>query len=445
MKPSFKIASHLGALVIGALLAGTVPGMISGGKNGGDSATHDGKAGNEGGSKTGKRGGKSTTGGEGNSRAAAYRKAWAALQKEPLNTMARMAAQKALLQEWAEIDLEGAINAFLGEAWDPVMAGKYYMAPMSDAFAKVFQEHPLDAWKVLSGEKMKMARQLLGETWIGANTQKNPGLIASMLGEMPGNLQGEALARLFDNGEMPSATLKELLGKIGAAGTPEQVEKWMLEACRHVVIEQGDAATLSGKWAEMPAGGERTQVMAAWASKVGSESLENFEAEWAKVPEEDKGQAARMLLSQTYNESPALLQVIERAIETGQWSALGTPGVADKLRGYKGASVDERAEWALTLPERDELIGIFNLSVSEKLLANPQEGRKWLESLPAGSWQRERGFVEMMLGSIWVRGDAAAAQRAIDGITDERARQNAETARYDWQLITEQKNMIRLK
>lgn len=443
MKPSFKIASHLGALAIGALLAGTLPSLISGWKDGEDSAAPEGAAGKGESSKAGKRSGKSTTGGEGNSRAAAYRKAWAALRKEPLNAAARMAAQRALLAEWAEVDLEGAIDAFLGEAWDPVIAGRYYLGPMSDAFAKVFTEHPLASWKLLSGENMKMARQLLGETWIGANAQKEPGLVASMLGEMPGNLQSSALERLFENGEMPAADLKALLGKIGTAGTPEQVEKWMLESCQHVVLEQGDAAALSGKWAEMPAGGERTQVMAAWATTVGRESLENFEAEWAKVPEEDKAQAARMLLSRADTESPALMQVIERAIEAGQWSALGAPGISDKMRGYQGASVDERAEWALTLPEKDELIGIFNLSVSEKLLANPDEGRKWLESLPEGSWQRERGFVEMMLGSLWVRGDMGAAQRAIDGITDEKARQNAETARYDWQLIHEQKNVIR--
>lgn len=48
----------------------------------------------------------------------------------------------------------------------------------------------------------------------------------------------------------------------------------------------------------------------------------------------------------------------------------------------------------------------------------------------------------MTLGQIWVRGDVAAASRAIDAITDERARQEAIKVLYDWQLITAQGNVI---
>lgn len=437
MKPALKVITHLGATAIGVALAATLlPRLASSGDTDGSASTSQAHPSSD--PANGKKD-KKTSGPRGESRSAAFRAAWAALGKEPLTPQDRIRAQRDLLAEWAQVDLAGAIDAYLGEAWDGADWQNSFRS-LGQAFIGVFHEQPLESWRVLSRDKM--AQQLLGELWVEGNMQKDPGLVFSMLGELPEKTHERALSYIYGRfSTIKSEQREELLAKLATSGTPQQVESWMTMVYQNGPAT-GDPAALSAKWEAMPTGGERTREMAAWASALRSADAESFAGEWEKVPAEDRGQAARLLLAQVNNRSPALLDVIGHAVEAGEWKALSA-GVADKLRGFE-TDRQALAEWGLTLPPREEVRGIFNLSISEKILNDPSGGREWLEQLPEGDWHREYGFVEMMLGSLWVRGDKAAAQRAIDAITDQRAREEAIKARYDWQLITSQGDMIRV-
>ncbi|WP_193211884.1 hypothetical protein [Luteolibacter marinus] len=437
MKPALKIATHLGAAAVGVALAATVlphlsPSGISG-QSSGDAQAHSPAEAADG------MRGKKSGGQRGESRSAVFRAAWAALAKEPLGPQARFKAQQKLLAEWAQVDLSGAIDAYLGEAWDG-NDWQYNHRSLGQAFLTAFSEQPLEAWKVLQSNKM--ALHLLGDAWIAGVVRTEPGLVASMLGEIPAQFHAQAVAYLTSGFPVtPEGTHEEMIAKMAASGTPRQLEGWMSMMYQNRPAT-GDPALLHEEWNALPAGGERTRGMAAWASALREADPEAFAAEWEKLAPEDRGQASRLLLAQVNNKSPALLDVIDHAIEAEQWQALSA-GVADKLRGFQ---TDRKAlsEWALELPAREEVRGIFNLSISERLLEDPVSGRAWLEQLPPGDWHRECGFIEMMLGSLWVKNDRAAAQRAIDGITDQRAREEAIKARYDWQLITSQPDVIRV-
>lgn len=439
MKPAFKIATHFGAAAIGIALAATVlPAISSSAGAGADSAARQSAADA---AATHGKSGKKHGGPRSEGRAAAFRAAWAALAKEPLSLPDRFMAQRQLLSEWSQVDLAGAIDAYLGEAWDGAN-GNFNLQSLGRAFSSAFQEQPLESWRVLGGDKM--ARQILASTWIDSVLAKEPGLVFSMLGELPARLHEMTISRLFGqwvSSPMPQDEQEALLAKLVSGGSPAQVETWMSIVARYQ-RQGGDPAELSAKWSAMPAGGQRIREMANWAGSLRTADPAKFTAEWEKVPAEDRGQAARLLLSQVNNQSPALLDVIGHAVEAGEWKALSA-GVADKLRGFE-TDRQALAEWGLSLPPREEVRAIYNLSISESLLNDPVGGRQWLEQLPEGDWHREYGFVEMMLGSLWVRGDTAAAQRAIDAITDPRAREEAIKARYDWQLITSQKDMIRV-
>jgi hypothetical protein len=440
MKPTLKVATHLGAAAIGVALAATTLPLISSSTAASAEKSRSSRQSAGDSARPGEKQGKRARPTASESRSAAYRAAWAALAKEPLNTADRFAAQTRLLAEWAKYDLDGALQAFLGEAWDNRDPSRPFAnEPLGDAFATIFKEQPLDTWRAINRDPM--LRNRLSWIWMHSVTQKEPGLVAAMLGELPAQVQSEAVAELFSrNPSLTPEKREELLKKLTTSGTPAEVEKWLAQVYRDNRVP-GDPAALAAKWNAMPAGGPRTIQMTAWASALHGADIAKFTAEWEKVPAEDRGQAARMLLAQVSNQSPALTQAIELAVETGQWDAL-KDGVADKLRGFQ-TDRQALAEWALKLPAREETRAIFNLSISEILLNDPAAGRAWLEELPAGSWHREWGFVEMTLGRLWARGDIEGANRAIEAITDPRAREEALKCRYDWQLITSQPQILR--
>lgn len=436
-----KLATHLIAGAAGILLAALAQRVVP--QPGADaSAGNAGAAGQEGSAEDAAAlNGKSSGSGAvaGNRRAAVLRRAWEELGKRPLNRERRLMVQGALLTEWATLDFDGALQAYLAECWDARGVQDWSGDPLTAAFTNAFAFHPLETWGAL--EKDKMARQLLGRTWVQANLFRDPAMLASMLGGMPENLQRSTIEKVAQYHQSLKPEQREAFyGKLRTSGTPAQQERWMQQIYQ-LRPEKGDAAALSAEWTALPAGGDRTRKMAGWASTLKGADAAKLGAEWTKVPEADRGQAARMLLSQVDNGSPALLDVFDLAVEAGEWQALAN-GAGDKLRGFK-TDRQALAEWALTLPQRDELRGIFNLSISEKLLSDPQGSRAWLEQLPEGDWRRERGFNEMMLGQIWVHGNKESAQRALDSITDQRAKEQAIKDRYDWQLITGQEKMIR--
>ncbi len=436
MNHALKITTHLAAVLAGVALAAVVPKLIAKGSSG--ETTDANRASVESDAAKGsKRSGKhGQQDGDGESKPAAFLRAWRLLSQEPLAPEARMTAQGALLKEWAAVDLDGAIQAYMGEAWDSRYPGTvaFISEPLRNALFNAFSERPMESWKALKRDKMTM--QLLGSTWNLAMRYKDPGMMIAMIGEMPANLQADAVENLVVHEKHDA-----LLDQLAKAATPEQAERWMMAAYIRAP-KGGDPAALSAKWIEQAAGGERIHGMAAWASTLRRAELAAFATEWDKVPEADRGQAARLLLAPLNKDSPALLFAIDRAIEAGEWQAL-SQGVAEKLNEWKGMDRDGLAEWAMDLPAKPELIAIYQQAISKKLLDDPVAGRAWLEQLPEGDWHRECGFVELASRALRDHKDEAAAQRAIDAITDPEARHAAEKARYDWSLVTGQRELRR--
>lgn len=442
MKPALKIATHLGAIALGvALAANVVPyssrqrqaGQETAGRSQTAADSRDSK-------KTSTKPGSRTTG---QSRSAAFRTAWAALAKEPLNTEDRLAAQTQLLAAWAKVDLDGALQAYLGEAWDGVSPDPFFHTEgLASAFSTEFNEHPESSWAALS--RNPMASALLAGMWVRNAATKDPEFTLSILNEIPVNFRFDAMNRIFDR-ENPLApeTRAKLLTKLAGIGSPDQIERRLADIFLRTPSTD-TPANLAGQWNALPPGPQRTVRMAEWANSMRGLDVGKFTAEWGKIPAADQAQAARLLLAQVDNRSPALLFAIDRAIQTEQWDIFAKEDIANKLRGFN-TDREALAEWALTFPERQETRAVFNLAISEKLLNNPAAGQAWLEQLPAGSWHREWGLVELTLGRMWARGDIEGANRAIERITDPRAREEALKCRYDWQLLTSQSNIVREK
>jgi len=444
MKPVLKIITHLGAIVLGVALAANALPHSSRKQETEHETTGRGQASEDSRDSrktSAKPGSRTTTTGQGKS--AAFRAAWAALAKEPLNTLDRVAAQTELLAAWAKVDLDGALQAYLGEAWDgPTREPSFEMEGLASAFDTEFGEHPESSWAALS--RSPMASALLAGKWVEIAATKDPEFTLSILNDIPVNFRFAAMNRIFDReNELPPETRAKLLTRLAGIGSPDQVERRLSEIFLRTPAT-GDPSILANQWSTLPAGPQRTVQMAAWANTMRGLNVEKFSTEWGKIPAADQAQAARLLLAQVDNRSPALLFAIDRAIQTEQWDIFAKEDIANKLRGFN-TDRQALAEWALTFPEREETRAVFNLAISERLLNNPAAGQAWLEKLPAGSWHREWGLVEMTLGRLWARGDIEGANRAIERITDPRAREEALKCRYDWQLLTYQPNIVREK
>ncbi|GAA5129349.1 hypothetical protein JIN84_03255 [Luteolibacter yonseiensis] len=442
MKPALKIITHLGAIALGvALAANALPHFSRQGQTGPETGDRRQTAVDSPDSrKTSTKPASRTTIGQ--SKSAAFRAAWAALAEKPFNTVDRVAAQSQLLTAWAKVDLDGALQAFLGEAWDGPSPDPFHREALASAFATEFHEHPESSWAALS--RNPMASALLAGTWVRNAATKDPEFTLSILNEIPVNFRFDAMNRIFDRENPLTPEIRaKLLTKLAGIGSPDQIERRLAEIFLRTPSTDAPAK-LAGEWNDLPPGPQRTVRMAEWANSMRGLEVTKFSEEWEKIPAADQAQAARLLLAQVDNRSPALLFAIDRAIQAEQWDIFAKEDIANKLRGFQ-TDRNALAEWALTFPERQETRAVFNLAISEKLLNDPAAGQAWLEKLPAGSWHREWGLVELTLGRMWARGDIQGANRAIERITDTRAREEALKCRYDWQLLTSQPNIVREK
>ena len=446
MKTLPKIITHLAAAGVGMALAATAPGLFSSSNKDQAADTSPTTSSTQQDDAAAKK--RSATATTANGRAAEFRRAWAALGSQKLPLAKRHALQRKLLEEWAEVDLEGALEAALGEAWDgwensygPTFGGTSGH-PFNEAFSKAFAERPLDAWKVLSSGKLGPGAQLLRRGWIYAVSKKDGPLVISMLSEMPNSLRGIAIVEAMrqipkDKPEERDAMLK----KISVSGDLRQSTGWLQTAFYQFAGPIGETADLRARWVDAPVGGDRAIAMTAWASSLRGVSREQFEAEWQNVPESARGEAVKSILSQLQGRQPILLDAIDHAIEAGQWDYL-EKSVAHKIPtldpAQPGADPKSVADWALALPPRLEATDLFHRAIAGYLVADTDKGRELLESLPAGDWHRERGFIELSQTYLWRRNDPEGARRAIESITDPVARQIATTYLYDWQLLTNQ-------
>ena len=126
-------------------------------------------------------------------RAADFRAAWRllALRTDPIAT--RLENQRKLLTEWAQVDLAGAMDAAMAEAWDDDVNGREEH-PLVGALQKGFRADPLGAWKLIQSGRYGAGAMLLRKEWINSVAYSDPVLVVSMLNEMSVGLRREAIS-----------------------------------------------------------------------------------------------------------------------------------------------------------------------------------------------------------------------------------------------------------
>lgn len=365
-----------------------------------------------------------------------YQIAWDAVRTRGLKRLDRMTLQQQILAKWAEVDLLGALDAAMNEAWDEggqKVGGTYYF-PLSllEAFSQAFSDRPLDAWALIQSGRYGVASELLRNQWVTSVSKTDGFLVASMLASLSVDLQKQAITGIVQGAKTSEEREAVVARIIGLAG--ENHVDWIRQAFNQLP-GGGDPAELRKRWSSLPDGTARKVAMIEWGASLKKMNDESLSAELEQIPTDARERVSQVIMSQLESDNPGLLTLLDFAISAGQLevvSKLSPSTIADFSE--RGLVKSERlAEWACNLPEGPDTVEMYYKAVGRYIRDDLPRAREWLEAMPEGSWQRENGLAEFSQQALWRKNDPAASQWALDAITDPTVKANADKWRKDWE------------
>ncbi|HEY1123030.1 MAG TPA: hypothetical protein VGE67_15565, partial [Haloferula sp.] len=368
-----------------------------------------------------------------------FKAAWDAVASKSLTFSERMRLQRDLLEKWAEVDLQGALDAAMAEAWDNDYNPGFEMLGTSgnlyiEAFRKAFADRPLDSWALISSGRYGVGTEILRKQWITSVAAIDGPMVLSVIGDMPNGTSAkefaveEAMRSAATNPDRQAAVLAKLL----ELPADEQTERWIQKSSAYLPTD-GDPAALRGEWTALPAGTQRTLAIMKWAASLKMADDAALRDEWSHVPVEGRAGAVDALLSSTSYDTKSLLTILDLTMEAGQWTKLSKEGHEKLIFNSAGIEPVKLAEWAVKLPEREETVELFHRSVDRYISEDMPRAKEWLEQMEPGDWHRERGLAEYSQQALRSHNDPEASRWALDQISDPALKEKAEGWRRDWE------------
>ncbi len=369
-----------------------------------------------------------------------FQQAWQALASKELSLSERVRLQQQLLEKWAEVDLEGALDAAMAEAWDNDRNPGFEVLGTSghllmEAFRKIFSDRPLDSWDLIASGRYGVGSQILRRQWVASVGASDGALVASMLGQIPPSLRDFAVEMAMRDAITNPERLNAVLGNLLAHPPGEQADAWLKKASTFLP-STGDPASLRQEWSALPAGSQRTLSMMKWGASLRNADETTMLREWASVPSGQQGEAARTLLSSMTDESKALVTAIDLAMDAGEWEILAEAGPKNLRSHANHIESAKLAEWAMNLPDRSETVELFHSAVNRYIGDDLARARDWLNAMEPGDWRRERGFAELSQQALWRHRDPELSRWALDQLADPEVKAAAEGWRGDWERQT---------
>ena len=371
-------------------------------------------------------------------KAADYQAAWDAIAAKKWSKGERMEYQKRLLKEWAATDLEGALKAAFSETWNRGnvrMVGESFA--IQSAFTEVFVDRSEDVLKLIQDRKPGVLESsLLLEAWSGALLfAKDRNLYFTYLRGMAGDdftkVLGMASARAKDPEFL--AKILDLLSERESQGIAlEGIDRSFSKAVgeqlsKDELMEKlGNAGTaLSGFY---------TSILAARYSDISrNASAEAVTAEIASLPEDKRSGFAKALLN-TYTGNPAILQTaLDHLVDHEQWQLLDKGETSRAVQTMRqNADPVSLAEWAVSLPPREETTEMFHRGVEPYIRKSPEDAWSWIQEMEDGYW-RDRALAEYSQINLHVFNDPDKSAAAIGQIRDPAYRETVKGWRAGWE------------
>lgn len=367
-----------------------------------------------------------------------YARAWKALRNGIYTTRERVRLQRDLLERWAEVDLAAAIEAALGEAWDRDGGSEFDPGgPLLDVFSETLAKNPQEGWDMLRGRQFGVGTGMLRRVWMEAVGMKDPLVLASRVAEL--SWRDRPLAIDICHSSVQSgaggATAAELFEIF--AGLPADVVS--AEQLMEFTPPPAGPADVTAMKQEIPGPGDDERMAKVKAMLLGralaGKPSEEIADEIEDLPEALREEVVWAALIDN-DAADNVLGLVDLLIDEGAWEKLQQPETARQLQKIaRSGAARQVADWAMTLPVRQETIGLFHRSVETFLAKNPESSQRWLDGLPDGVW-RDRAYAEFSQVALSVHNNSRASRWALNRIGDKDFKNEAEGWRSQWEKRT---------
>ncbi|MGJ8725327.1 MAG: hypothetical protein ACSHYB_12275 [Roseibacillus sp.] len=360
-----------------------------------------------------------------------FRNAWDSLPKKDLSPKERRAVQMSLLQEWAAVDLEAALEAILSEPWGGQAS--------NDWSSQLLRSLELEMWtqsdsivQLLENNRFgPLENSKLEDAWIKALSIQEPDKLAAILPTLKDESFLKALGRLNHNLEehLPAVwqQIKERknLSPKALFQLMDRKDPFTDDPVPHLAEHLTKEELLSSYSSDNP---NLNAIVNGLLAKQKREYPFNSIQE---IPENQRSPYALQVLRAAKTAALAK-DAVEQMIANEGWEEIANSATSKRIESFaKSSDSAEMAAWVANLPQREEARELFQLGIRPYLRQQPEAAWAWLEKFERGLW-RDRGFGQISQHALYRQGDPELSQRALDMINDPTFKQEAEDWRSEW-------------
>ena len=369
-----------------------------------------------------------------------FRAAWNALPDQKLSKRERLETQRRMLAEWAKIDLAGAMDAALTVPWDDSSS---LSGPVASVFADAFRANPEESWDLIQSGGFGLGSAFFRNVWINNVCQSNPLLVAEVMPEGSWRDRERMITQLQKLGASDPGVRAALVDALRAQ--PDDV---VTAAHLQKLLPPPSLEEMQERAAGMDDfSGREGQLLILQLMKSRSEEIKEqrdpaeltalVSETMAILPHEAQGRFLYQIMGRSLASEDGetggrqAMALVDLLVDGEHWDYLDDAFTKRRVSRAAAVPPDERAAWAVTLPELDEANTLFHQSVKDYVSKKPAEAWQWIEGLPQGRW-RDHAYGEFSLRAINNRKDYEASRRALDQIVDLEYRSYMEQRRPDW-------------
>lgn len=367
-----------------------------------------------------------------------YARAWKALRGGIYTTKERVRVQRDLLERWAEVDLAAAIEAALGEAWDRDGGAEFDpCGPLLDVFSEALAKNPQEGWDMIRGRQFGVATGMLRRVWMEAVGMNDPLFLANRVAELSWRDRPVAIEICHSAVQSGAGGVTEAeLFRIFAELPPEMVSAEQLLEFASLPAGAMDLLAMRQEIVRLGDDGRMAKVQAMLLGQVlGDQPAEVVAGEIDGLPKAVREEVIWAAFKDS-DTPESVLGLVDLMVDEEAWVKLAKPETGQQLqKAARSGAAREVADWAMTLPVRQETLELFQHSVEIFLAENLEISGRWLDELPDSGW-RDRAYAEYSQVALSVHHNSRASRWALNRIGDQDFKSEAEDWRSQWEKRT---------